>query len=56
MIVWILLVLCIAVALRVGIEQLIARLGVKREEPVQNGLATFAERLERWSTQRMRRD
>jgi hypothetical protein len=55
MFVWVLLALAIAVALSVGIERLIARLGVKREEPAQNGLATLAERLERWSSDRMRK-
>ena len=52
----VILVLCIAVALTVGIERLIARLGVRREEPAPNGLAEFAARLERWATERRRRD
>ena len=55
MLVWVLLALVIAVALMVGIERLIARLGVKREEPAQDGLAVLAERLERWSSERMRK-
>lgn len=56
MIVWVLLLLGVAILLSAGIERLIARLGVHREEPTPNGLAALAERLERWSSQRMRRD
>jgi hypothetical protein len=55
MIVWVLLALAIAVALMVGIERLIARLGIKREEPTQDGLALLAERLNRWSSERLRK-
>ncbi len=55
MLAWVLLMLVIAIVLTVGIERIIARLGVKREEPAQNVLATFAERLERWSSDRMRK-
>ena len=55
MFVWVLLALAIAVALMAGIERLIARLGIKREEPAQDGLALLAERLERWSSDRMRK-
>lgn len=55
MIVWVLLVLAIAVLLSFVIERLIARLGVRREEPAPNGLAILAERLKRWSSERMRK-
>lgn len=55
MIAWFVLVLCIAVLLRLGIERLIARLGVHREDSDPNGLAEFAERLERWSSERRRK-
>jgi hypothetical protein len=55
MLVWILLTLVIAVTLMAGIERLIARLGVKREDPSPDGLALLAERLERWSSERMRK-
>jgi hypothetical protein len=55
MLVWVLLALAIAVTLMAGIERLITRLGVKREEPSPDGLALLAERLERWSSERMRK-
>ncbi len=55
MIAWVVLVLCIAVVLRVGIERLIARLGVHREEGGLDGLAEVAEHLERWSNERHRK-
>ena len=55
MLVWVLLVLVIAVALMTGIERLIARLGVKREDPSPGGLALLADRLERWSSERLRK-
>lgn len=51
---WIILVLCVAVLLMVGIERLIARLGIRRTETEPDGLAVLAERLERWSTERRR--
>lgn len=55
MIVWVVLVLCIAVLLSVGIERLLSRLGIRRaEEPGPNGLAQLAGRLERWSSDRRR--
>jgi hypothetical protein len=55
MLVWVLSALAIAVVLMIGIERLIARLGVKREEPAQDGLGLLAERLERWSSERLRK-
>lgn len=55
MILWILLVLCVAVLLTIGIERLIARLGVRNEETGPTGLAVLAERLERWASERRRR-
>jgi len=53
-ILWILLVLCVAVLLTIGIERLIARLGVRNEDTAPTGLAVLAERLERWASDRRR--
>jgi hypothetical protein len=54
MLIWILLILAVAAALAAGIERLITRLGVRKAEPTQDGLANLAERLEGWSKARMR--
>lgn len=54
-ILWVLLVLCIAVLLSVGIERLIARLGVRSENQSPGGIALLAERIERWSEERLRK-
>lgn len=55
MILWVLLVLAAAAILALGIERLIARLGVEKKEPGESGLATLAGRLEQWSKSRMRK-
>ena len=56
MIVWMLLFLLIALVLAIGIERLIARLGVENKESSPRGLALLAERLEQWSSERKRRN
>lgn len=56
MIVWVLLILAVAVALMIGIERLMARLGIRRAEPEPSPLAMFAERLQRWTDARRHRE
>ena len=55
MILWIVLILAVAVILAIGIERLIGRLGVEKQEPAESGLATLAGRLENWSKSRTRK-
>jgi|GEM_PF-6023934 len=55
MMLWIVLILAVAVILAIGIERLIGRLGVQKEEPTESGLATLADKLERWSKSRSRK-
>lgn len=54
MIAWVLLIMGVAVALTVGIERLIARLGIRRTETEPSALAMLAERVERWASARRR--
>jgi hypothetical protein len=51
---WIVFTLVLAVLIMLGIERLMARLGVRPVAPeeTRTGVALFAQRLERWAERR----
>jgi hypothetical protein len=52
---WFVLTLCCAALLMLGVNRLLARLGVTKEQPDERGgLADIAARLERWAEERRR--
>ncbi|HEX5165655.1 MAG TPA: hypothetical protein VFV93_09690 [Thermomicrobiales bacterium] len=55
MLLWIALILSVAALLTITIERLIARLGIRREDPTPSGLAMLAQRLEQWSSKRRKK-
>jgi hypothetical protein len=56
MIAWIIFVIAIAVLLTIGIERLLARLGIRPEDPdsAKGGLRVVAEKMEAWAKERKR--
>jgi hypothetical protein len=54
---WVVFVICVAVLLMIGVERLIARLGIRRVEDgdTAGGLEAVVERLQRWADERERR-
>jgi hypothetical protein len=51
---WFAIFIAFGVLLTVGVERLLARLGVRRAEPTPRPFADLVGRLERWATARRR--
>lgn len=60
MVAWFVLILCFAAALALGVNRILARLGIRRaddadSEAGRSDLAALAGRLERWAAARKNR-
>lgn len=60
MIAWFVLILCFAVVLTLGVNRLLARLGIRRaddpeSDAARGDLAAMASQLERWAVARKNR-